>query len=370
MSILISGASIAGLAAAQRFRARGADVTVVERAPGLRRTGAPIDVRGAALDVAAAMGIRDALAAHETGAAQRSAFTHIVDENGEKIGALPTELPQDGPDDLEIFRSDLVDILHGAIGPDVTFVYGDSIQEVTDTGDAVEVGFASGCAGRYELLVGADGIHSNTRRLVFGPEQQYRRHLGVYYGILSLSAELGADGEAYLYSEPGRSILISDYAAGTMGGFLFLSPEIAYDYHDPAQQRQLVFDAYSATRGWKVDELLDALKQSEDFYLDSASQVHLPRWSHGRVVLLGDAAFAPSFFSGQGTSLAMIGADVLAAEWDTCAGDLGQAFARYEHAMRPRVHRAQDGVPEARDRVIPATKEAIDARNRQWPPAP
>ncbi|WP_158892735.1 FAD-dependent monooxygenase [Amycolatopsis anabasis] len=368
MSILISGASVAGLAAAQRFSARGAEVTVVERAPGLRRSGAPIDVRGAALDVAADMGIRDTLVGHETGSAQRSAFAHIVDEIGEKVGALPTELPQDSPDDLEIFRSDLIDILHGSIGPDVTFVYGDSIQEVADTGDAVEVGFASGRAGRYELLVGADGIHSATRRLVFGPEERYRRHLGVYYGILSLPAELGADGESYLYSVPGRSVLISDYAQRTMGGFTFLSPEVAYDYHDIEQQRQLVFDAYSCVRGWKVAELLDALKQSEDFYLDSASQVHLDRWSRGRVVLLGDAAFAPSFFSGQGTPLAMIGADVLAAEWASCDGDLDQAFGRYEQTMRPRVRRAQEGVPEARDRIIPATWEAIEARNRRWPP--
>ncbi|WP_405163638.1 FAD-dependent monooxygenase [Nocardia sp. NBC_01499] len=368
MSILISGASIAGLTAAQRFSARGAEVTVVERAPALRRNGAPIDVRGTALDVAADMGIRDTLAAHETGAAQRSAFTHIVDDNGERVGALPTELPQDSPDDLEIFRNDLIDVLHASIGPNVTFVYGDSIQEVTDTGDAVEVRFASGRAGRYELLVGADGIHSNTRRLVFGPEDRYRRHLGVYYGILSLPAELGSDGEAYLYSVPGRSVLIGDYPERTYGGFLFLSPEIAYDYHDIEQQRQLVFDTYSAVQGWKVAELLDALKQSEDFYLDSASQVHMDRWSRGRVVLLGDAAFAPSFFSGRGTPLAMIGADVLAREWATCDGDLGQAFGRYEQAMRPQVHRAQEGVPQARDRVIPATREAIEARNRQWPP--
>ncbi|MFI6167047.1 FAD-dependent monooxygenase [Nocardia sp. NPDC051052] len=368
MSILISGASIAGLAAAQRFSARGAEVTVVERALELRRSGAPIDVRGAALDVAADMGIRDMLAAHETGAAQRSAFTHIVDENGEKVGALPTELPQDSPDDLEIFRSDLIDILHGAVGPEVTFIYGDSIQEVTDTGDAVEVGFASGRSGRYEVLVGADGIHSGTRRLVFGPEERFRRHLGVYYGILSLPAELGADGEAFLYSVPGRSVLIGDYAARAMGGFLFRSPEIAYDYHDVEQQRQLVFDEYSSARGWKIAEMLDALKQSEDFYFDSASQVHMDRWSSGRVVLLGDSAFAPSFFSGQGTPLAMIGADVLATEWATCDGNLDRAFGRYEQAMRPQVDRAQGGVPQARDRVVPATREAIEARNQQWPP--
>ncbi|MDJ1135768.1 FAD-dependent monooxygenase [Streptomyces iconiensis] len=368
MSILISGASIAGLAAAQRLSARGAEVTVVERAPGLRRNGAPIDVRGEALDVAADMGIRDTLAAHETGAAQRSAFTHIVDENGEKVGALPTELPQDSADDLEIFRNDLIDILHGSVGPDVTFVYGDSIQELTDTGEAVEVGFTSGRAGRYELVVGADGIHSHTRRLVFGPEERYRRHLGVYYGILSLPAELDVDGEAYLYSVPGRSVILSGYGERTNGGFTFLSPEITYDYHDIEQQRQLVFDAYSSVRGWKVAEMLDALKQSEDFYLDSTSQVHMDRWSRGRVVLLGDAAFAPSFYSGQGTPLAMIGADVLATEWATCDGDLDLAFARYEEAMRPRVHRAQKGVPEARDRVNPPTWEAIEARNQQWPP--
>ncbi|WP_026197620.1 FAD-dependent monooxygenase [Sciscionella marina] len=368
MAILISGASIAGLSAAQRFAALGAEVTVVERAPSLRRHGAPIDVRGDALDVAARMGIRDALVAHETGAAQRTAFTHLVDAEGVRVGTLPTELPQLSSDDLELFREDLIDILYGSVDPKVTFVFEDSIQELTDTGAAVQVRFASGRTGSYELLIGADGIHSTTRRLLFGPERRYRRHLGVYYGILSFPDELGADGETYVYSEPGRSALISDYARWTGGGFTFLSPEIPHDYHDVEQQRQIVLDAYSEVRGWKIPEMLEALKNSGDFYFDSASQIHMDGWSRGRVVLLGDSAFAPSFFSGQGTPLAMIGADILAAEWASCEGDLEKAFGRYEEAMRPLVSVAQDGVPEARDRVVPASWEAIEERNRQWPP--
>ncbi|MFI6042592.1 hypothetical protein ACIA8C_13210 [Nocardia sp. NPDC051321] len=161
-----------------------------------------------------------------------------------------------------------------------------------------------------------------------------------------------------------KSQHLSDTAAPSAANFpvaiyVTITTKIAYDYHDVEQQRQLVFDEYSSARGWKVAEMLDALKKSEDFYFDSASQVHMDRWSSGRVVLLGDSAFAPSFFSGQGTSLAMIGADVLATEWATGDGNLDRAFGRYEQAMRPQVDRAptaleilgsgsSDGLPRLR----------------------
>lgn len=362
MPILISGASVAGLTAAQRFSAQGVEVTVVERAPGLRRQGAPLDVRGDALAVATDMGIGEMLAAHETGAARRSAFAHFVDAHGRRVGALPNALPQESADDLELFRSDLIDILRGSLGPEVTIMFGDSIADVADTGDGVEVGFASGRAGRYDFLIGADGIHSNTRRLVFGPEERYRRHLDVYYCILTLPKDLGGDGEVCIYSEPGRSVLIAGYADQAAGGLLFLSSEIDYDYHDAEQQRQLVIETCGTMRGWKSSAVIEALKQTDQFYVDSASQVHMDHWWRGRVVLLGDSAFAPSFFSGRGTPLAMVGADVLATEWSASKEDLAQAFGRYEDIMRPRVQVAQQGVPQARDRIIPATWEAIENR--------
>lgn len=368
MSILISGASVAGLTAAQRFSAQGVEVTVVERAPGLRRQGAPLDVRGDALAVAADMGIREMLAARETGAARRSAFAHFVDADGRRVGALPNALPQESVDDLELFRSDLIDILHGSLGPEVTIKFGDSVAEVADTGDGVEVGFASGRADRYDFLIGADGIHSNTRRLIFGPEDVYRRHLGVYYCILTLPKELGEDGEVCIYSEPGRSVLVASYPEQAAGGLLFLSSEIEYDYHDAEQQRQLVIEACGTMRGWKSSAVIDALQRTDQFYVDSASQVHMDRWWQGRVVLLGDAAFAPSFFSGRGTPLAMVGADVLVTEWSASKEDLARAFGRYEETMRPRVQIAQQGVPQARERVIPATWEAIESRSLQWLP--
>ncbi|MGW7577859.1 FAD-dependent monooxygenase [Streptomyces sp. NPDC054765] len=368
MSILISGSSIAGLAAAQRFGARGADVTVVERARALRRQGAPIDVRGAALDVAEDMGIRGLLTACETGQLDRSAFAHFVDADGEVVGAVPDDMPRDRVDDLEVFRTDLIDALHGALGPNVKIIYEDSIRDLNDTGERVDVTFASGGTGSYELVIGADGIHSNTRRLVFGPEKDYRRHLGVYYMIFSLPPGFLADTEAYLYNEPGLSVLASGYRDRGFGGLNFLSPEIDYDYRDTEAQRKSVLKKYAHVTGWRTQEILDILAASEDFYFDSAGQIHMDRWSKGRVVLLGDAAFAPSFFSGRGTALAMIGADILAAECAKSDMQLEEAFARYEEAMRPLVESAQGGVPETRTRVIPATWEAIDARNREFPP--
>ena len=366
MSVLVAGASIAGLSVAQGLGRRGFQVTVVERSPELRRAGSPIDVRGEALGTATDMGILARIAENEIASSRRASFTTFVDEVGREIASLPAEVAKDSPDDIEVARDKLIDILHESIDSGVEFVFDDSIEDLTDTGRNVEVTFERGSPSSFDLVVGADGIHSTTRRAAFGPESSYRRHLGVYYAILQLPAELGVPQQSRTYNAPGRMATISDFGDRTLGWLAFRSPEIDHDHRDLEQQRRLILDAYSDVHGWRVAEIMDVLAQASEFHFDSVSQVHMDRWSCGRVVLTGDAAHAASLFSGRGTSLAMMGADILARELAEYAGDTTGAFARYEEVLRPAVSRAQEGVREARDCMVPDSWESIDARNRQF----
>ncbi|HUG86578.1 MAG TPA: FAD-dependent monooxygenase, partial [Euzebya sp.] len=302
MFILVVGASIAGLSMAQRLSERGHDVTVVERSADLRRTGAPIDVRGEALRVAADMRVLDHISVNRVANTRDPAFTTFVDEAGDEVAMLPVEYTLDSPEDIEIARDKLIDILHGAIDPSVEFVFGDAVTDVIDTGAAVEVTFASRDAASYDLVVGADGIHSSTRRSVFGPESRFRRHLGLYTAIVEVPAELGVPLESHTYNVPGRMATISDFGDRALGWLAFRAPELDYDHTDLEAQRRLLLDAYDGVTGWRVEEILQAFATATDFYFDSVSQVHMDQWSAGRVVLVGDAAHAASLLSGRGTS--------------------------------------------------------------------
>ncbi|MBW9110681.1 FAD-dependent monooxygenase [Microbacterium ureisolvens] len=367
-SVLVSGASIAGLCAAAQLADRGFTVTVVERAPALRRTGSPIDVRGEALNIAREMGILDQIYARRVVNSGREHFTTFVDHNGDPVAALPNSEASDSDEDIEIARDSLIDILHGLIADRVTFVYDESVVGVTESPDAVTVVFASGKVKPFDIVIGADGIHSSVRRAVFGPELNFRRHLGVYFSIVELPLGTSAHGESFTYNVPGLLAGITDFGSRTLGFLAFRSPEIEYDYHDLNAQKQLILDAFEGEHGWRVQELTDAVRNAPDLYFDSVSQVRMTTWSHERVVLVGDAAHAAALFSGRGTSLAMMGARALGeALVAPGAAELSSAYAAYEAAHRGHVLRAQEGVPEARDIMVPDTASALAERNLRFP---
>lgn len=366
MKILVSGAGIAGLACALELGTRGHDVTVVEYARHLRLTGTPIDIRGDAIEAVDGMGL---LAKIRKQRVRMSELTQFVDSEGAPVARMPMAEVSDSDDDIELLREDLVRTLADAL-PDTTGIrFGDSIETLTD-GDAdpddrdgVDVRFASGRTGRYDLVLGADGQHSAVRRLVFGPERDYLRHLGVYFALADYPAEAGSEGANSIYNVPGRMAGLFRYGGKAVAVFQFRSEPIDYDHHDLDAQKKILIDAFAGYRSWRITELLDAALADPAFFLTSASQIQLPTWHHGRVALVGDAGYCPAFLSGRGTSLALTGARFLAEGLERYGADHTTAFARYEARQRPYVTFAQGRVHSGRDRMLPATWAAIADRD-------
>ncbi|MGW9437823.1 FAD-dependent monooxygenase [Streptomyces sp. NPDC055607] len=345
-TVLVSGASIAGPALAFWLHRHGFVPTVVERAPELRTGGYKVDVRGTAIEVCRRMGVLDEVRANSTDMRGGS----YVDDAGRTIGELPADVfgGRVGEDD-EIMRGDLARILYERTRDDVEYVFGDSIAALAEDtedggdGDGVTVTFESGAVRRFDLVVGADGLHSHTRRLVFGEEDRFKRHLGAYISLFTAPDHLGLDRWETYHALPGKLVCVYSSAGeeDAKNLFVFSSPdELPHHHRDTAAQKRLLADAFAGD-GWEIPRLLGHAAGADDFFFDSIALVEMDRWSKGRVVLLGDAAHCASPASGQGTGLALIGAYVLAAELARSGGDHTTAYARYEAHMRPGVERNQ-----------------------------
>jgi 2-polyprenyl-6-methoxyphenol hydroxylase-like FAD-dependent oxidoreductase len=359
VKILVSGAGIAGLACALDLGTRGHDVTVVEYARHLRVKGTPIDVRGDAIEIVDRMGL---LAKIQELRVRMSELNQFVDSDGEPVASIPMAQVSDSDDDIEIVREDLVRILADALPDTATIRFGDSIEALTDDGDGVDVEFRSGRTERYDLVLGADGQHSAVRGLVFGPEQDYRRYLGVYVALATLPGEAAPDGVT-LHNVPGRMVGVARFNGKALVTFTFRSEWLEHDHRDLDAQKKILVDAFAGHASWRIPQLLDVARADPELFFDSASQIHMPSWHHGRVALVGDAGYCASFLSGRGTSLALTGAWFLAEEIERCGADHAAAFARYEARQRPYVTAAQERVEQGRERQTPLTWEAIEARN-------
>lgn len=362
MRILVSGAGMAGLAAGVNLGAGGHDVTIVERAQHLRVNGSPIDIRGASLGVAQQMGVLDAIRARRVDMTERTCF---IDAGGNRVADLPVADINDSAEDTEIPREDLAHVLRSTLGSSVALIFGESVAELHDDGCGVDVQFGSGQWARYDLVVGADGLHSATRRLVFGPERQYLRHLGFYTALASLPDYHVAGGPNPIYNFPGHMAGIVAYRDVALAVLTFRSSWINYDYHDLDAQKRILTDHFGEHGQWQVPALLEAACRDPELYFDSMSQIHMPAWHRGRVVLVGDAAHCASPLSGRGTSLAITGTWLLTKALTENADNLDAAFAQYERDQRPHVTHAQSTVGAGGDLLVPETQEAIDARNRE-----
>jgi 2-polyprenyl-6-methoxyphenol hydroxylase-like FAD-dependent oxidoreductase len=346
-TVLISGASIAGPALALWLARYGATVTVVEKATVLRPGGQAVDFKGDThRTVLERMGILDEVYRRQTGGHDQT----FVDAAGRPLAVMPGEFTGG---DVEIRRGDLAQLLYERTKHSCEYVFGDSITSLTETAGGVHVTFAVGAPRTFDLVVGADGIHSNVRRLTFGPEEDYVHFLGYYYAL----ADLGVDGDALTYNEPGRMVAVGGPKAESF--FTFASPELTFDRYDPEQQKKLLLDAYQGG-GWRIPEILAKVPASNDFYLDSISRVHMDDYAKGRVVLLGDAAYGNTL-GGLGTGLAVVGAYVLAGELHRAGGDHVTAFRRYTELFHPYAKIAKNG--NAGKFLAPGSKRGIRMRN-------
>ncbi|MCX6470294.1 MAG: FAD-dependent monooxygenase [Corynebacteriales bacterium] len=353
--VLITGASIAGPALAHWLHRRGAQVTVVERSPGLRPGGQAVDARGVTRDVITRMGLDSTVRA----ACTDTAGAHSVDADGQILQTFLAD--DDGGDgfiaDIEILRGDLARVLVDDTRDDVEYVFGDRISGLAQDANGVDVVFAGGGRRRFDLVIGADGLHSPLRTMVFGPDDEHIRHLGQALAFYSVPNDFGLDRYLLEYQdqESGRSALLRPIqdAQRAMAMFSFGAPRYNVDPRDITAQKALLRERMAGL-GWLTPQILAHLDETPDFYLDQVAQVVMGRWSHGRVALLGDAAFCSSPMSGQGTGLALVGAYVLAGELVTAGWDPDTGFARYEERMRPFVEANQEiGRLNARTREIP-----------------
>lgn len=355
--VLVAGASVAGPALAHWLRRWGAEVTVVERAPELRPGGQAVDARGVAREVIGRMGLDAAVRA----ACTDTAGAHTVDADGRVLETFRAD--DDGGDgfvaDIEILRGDLSQVLYDDTRDGVEYVFGDRIAELAQDADGVDVVFAGGDRRRFDLVVGADGLHSELRAMVFGPHERFLRHLEHLLAFYSVPNEFGLDRWLLEYQdqESGRSALLRPIQDATRAMAMFYSAsadlDAAVDHRDVAAQKRLLRERMTGL-GWLAPDILAHLDDTPDFYLDQVAQVVMDRWSCGRVGLLGDAAFSSSPLSGQGTGLALVGAYVLAGELAAAGWDPDTGFARYEARMRSFVEANQEiGRLNARSRDVP-----------------
>ncbi|MCP9623125.1 FAD-dependent oxidoreductase [Nocardia otitidiscaviarum] len=355
-SVLISGASIAGPTLAYWLHRYGFDVTVVERAPALRPGGQAVDFKGATqLTVLARMGVLDDLRARRTGTTD----TRFVDADGTELAFMSGDFTGG---ELEIRRGDLARVLYDHSAANCEYIFGDRITGLRADSDGVHIEFEKAPARVFDLVFGADGIHSGVRRLAFGPERDHVRHRGWYYCIAGdrpIDPGTPRTREtAYAYNTPGRLVIAGGPKSPQL--YMFASSELDYPRDDTAAQKRIVIDRFTGM-GWRVPETLRELEAADTCYLDSISRVRTKKFTTGRVALVGDAAHGNTL-AGFGTGLAVVGAYVLAGELAAAGGDHTVAFARYDEIVK-RYLRTVDGANPG-PFLAPKTALGIRFRNR------
>ncbi|WP_327640094.1 FAD-dependent monooxygenase [Kribbella sp. NBC_00482] len=355
MHAIICGAGIAGLALANRLSALGQDVTVVERSPGPRPQGYMIDFFGPGYDAMRAMGLLPAM--QEVAYHVEEAV--LVDEDGRQQAGINILQFAEG-DVLSVMRPDLEQVLREHLPSDVSLRYGATLTGVTPREDGVQVEFADGSTLDGDLLIGADGIHSAVRRLVFGPESSYLRFLGFHTAAYSFDAPA-------IHAEVGGRFCLTDTMGSQFGFYALRDGRVAAfavhrttDPVTPADTREAIRSAY-ADLGWVVPQALELCPDDDQIYYDQVAQIVMPRWSSGRVALVGDACGAVSLLAGQGASLGIAGAFLLA-EKLVSSSSIEAGMAEYEQVWRPVVEEKQKVARSTARWFLPQSRLELVAR--------
>ena len=359
-TVLISGAGIAGPTLAFWLKAAGFEPTLVERSPGLRGGGYVIDFWGLGYDIAERMGLLPNI--------DRGGYhvqeMRIVDDAGRRLAGFGTRVLAEltGGRYVTLQRSDLSRMLFEKINATTEIIFDDEIVGLHEEADCVAVELKRAGTRRFDLVIGADGLHSIVRKLAFGPQSAFEKHLGYVVAALEVRGYRPRDPDVYvIYSRPermvGRFTLRDDR---TLFLFVFASAALPATLD---QQKAMLRDIYGQAK-WECPRILDAVDRTDELYFDRVSQIRTQGWSRGRIALIGDAAFCPSLLAGQGSALAMVSAYVLAGELADARGGHQKAFAGYEALLRDYISTKQRGAERFAGVFAPTTRAGLYVRNQ------
>jgi 2-polyprenyl-6-methoxyphenol hydroxylase-like FAD-dependent oxidoreductase len=359
-TVLISGAGIAGPTLAYWLKAAGFEPTLVELAPAPRVGGYVVDFWGLGYDIAEKMGLAPDL--ERVGLHMRE--LRIVDARGERVTGFGTRVFREltGGKFVTLPRSELSRLLLAKAALSTEVIFGDEIVALGQDDDGVRVRLKHAGERRFDLVVGACGVHSPVRRLTFGPRELFERRLGYVVAAFEGRGYRPRDEGVYLvFNEPGRMI---GRLALRDDRTLFLCVFAAHQPvpRDRAEQRAMLRETFGDGR-WECRQILAALDRAGDLYFEPVTQIRMPRWSRGRVALVGDAACCVSLLAGQGSALAMVGAYVLAGELAATGGRHGWAFASYEARLRSFMASKQRAAERLGGAFAPRTGWGLALRN-------
>jgi 2-polyprenyl-6-methoxyphenol hydroxylase-like FAD-dependent oxidoreductase len=294
----------------------------------------------------------------------------VVNRNGKRVSGFPAEAFSRMTHGryVSLPRGDLAAAIFGKIEGEVECIFGDMVDRIEQTESGVQVAFASGDAREFDLVVGADGLHSRVRELVFGAEDRFEKYLGYKAAAFGVKGYRPRDELVYMmYTEVGQQVgRFAMRGDNTMFLFTFADEDVAGP--DGVQGQKALLRKRFEASGWECPQILHALDTADDLYFDRVSQIRMnPQqglWTRGRVTLIGDAASCVSLLAGQGSALAMVAAYILAGELSRCGGDYAEALRRYQDMFGPFVLAKQKAALRFAGSFAPKSNLTLFLRNQ------
>jgi 2-polyprenyl-6-methoxyphenol hydroxylase-like FAD-dependent oxidoreductase len=356
-NILVSGAGISGLTLAYWLQHWGFSPTIIEKRPNLDQRGYMIDFYGSGFDVAEKMNLLKALEAQSNQYPMKKVI--FVDRQGKPHATLDVDKFRNllHHRDFPLMRGDLETTIYMSMKDQVLVRFGTSIKKLEVRSDGVAVQLSDGKHEIYDLVIGADGIHSNVRRLVWGDESQFKYFLGFYVACSVIEDFLGKPNTFLGHLEPNVQTSIYSIGDSRLATFFAFRSE-KLNVHDRETKIQ-VLEKVLGNLDWLVPQLLERTKHADDFFFDAAAQIQMEQWYEGRVALVGDACQCLTLLAGQGASMGMAGAYLLASELHKANGDYKIAFPAYQQTLRPEIERRQKDARGLAGSFVPRNKFEI-----------